>query len=186
MLSARDLCGPLVLLALLSSSRPSPPPWPSRHFFLHPPRPAFSYRAARLALHSGRWNRDGACCSCCVRATFLTTTRKKDDWNLRAPPALGAAPLCSYTKAHRSGLAHPSRANGCAVERPRCQTSGPLGEGRAPPPSVVVLVHRLATRPLARRELRAPTGRLRDGSETAPRRLPCSSRAVRTSPASKR
>ena len=46
-LSARGLCGPLVLLALLSSSRPSPPPWPSRHFFLHPPRPAFSHRAVR-------------------------------------------------------------------------------------------------------------------------------------------
>ena len=44
---ARGLCGPLVLLALLSSSRPSPPPWPSRHIFLHPPRPAFSYRAVR-------------------------------------------------------------------------------------------------------------------------------------------
>ena len=46
-LSARGLCGPLVLLALLSSSRPSPPPWPPRHFFLHPPRPAFSCRAVR-------------------------------------------------------------------------------------------------------------------------------------------
>ncbi|EOD32690.1 hypothetical protein EMIHUDRAFT_230469 [Emiliania huxleyi CCMP1516] len=46
-LSARGLCGPLVLLALLSSSRPSPPPWPPRHFFLHPPCPAFSYCAVR-------------------------------------------------------------------------------------------------------------------------------------------
>ena len=47
-LSARGLCGPLVLLALLSSSRRSPPPWPPRHFFLHPPNcPAFSYRAVR-------------------------------------------------------------------------------------------------------------------------------------------
>mmetsp|Transcript_8509 Transcript_8509/g.27069 ORF Transcript_8509/g.27069 Transcript_8509/m.27069 type:complete len:307 (-) Transcript_8509:1294-2214(-) len=36
-----------ILLALFLSSHPFPPPWPSRHFFLHPPRPAFSYRAVR-------------------------------------------------------------------------------------------------------------------------------------------
>ena len=34
-------------LALVSSSRPSPPPWPSRHFFLHPPCPDFLHRAVR-------------------------------------------------------------------------------------------------------------------------------------------